>query len=102
MVVEDIRIRLLPRAWIKKYLVAASFSWNLFEFNIRGINLIKLISSPHQRNSQFLLDIIINVLNTRIDVEIAGNERERMGCIKDLMESNHQLKVRSFYFCLKS
>ena len=102
MVVEAIRIRLLPSAWIKKYLVVASFSWNLFEFNMSGINLIKLISNPHHRNSQFLLDIIINVLRIRIEDEIAWNEREKIGCIKDLMESNHQLKVRSFYFCQKS
>lgn len=36
-----------------------------------GINLIKLISNPHHRNSQFLLDIIINVLRIRIEDEIA-------------------------------
>jgi hypothetical protein len=69
---------------------------------MRGINLIKLISSAHHKNSQFLLDIIIRVLKIRIVVVIVGNIRDMMGCIKDLMELNHQLKVRSFYFYQKS
>jgi len=78
--VEAIRIRLDPKAWIKKYLVAASVSWNLFEEHKIGINLRRLISSPHHRRSQFDLDTIIIVLVIR-EKEVRISKGEYVGDI---------------------
>lgn len=91
MDVVDIKINLLPSAWIKKYFVAASFSWNLFEDIINGINLKRLISRPHHKNNQFLLEIIISELIIKV-VNISMVNGRFISHIKDLMELNHQIK----------
>lgn len=78
---DAIRINLLPRAWIKKYFVAASCSWNLLDIIISGMNDRRLISIPHHINSQFVLDNIISVLIRRVDVISIENARV-LGSIK--------------------
>lgn len=58
----DISISLDPSACAIKYLMVASVSWFVFEFDIRGINLSMLISIDIHRNIQLVLDIAIIVL----------------------------------------
>lgn len=53
----------------------------MLEDIIRGINERRLISIPHHINSQFVLDSIISVLITRVDLISIVNERF-MGSIK--------------------
>lgn len=48
--------------WVKKYFNEASVANKLFELEIRGINLIKLISKPIQHPNQELEEIAIKVL----------------------------------------
>lgn len=40
-----------PRAWVRKYLVDASVSWNMCLCSIRGMKERRLISSPAQTSS---------------------------------------------------
>lgn len=56
-----------PSACTKKYLTAASVSWDFLEYMIIGINLNKLISRAAQRNIQLDLEIAISVLITMIE-----------------------------------
>lgn len=53
-------------AWIKKYFNAASEDNKFLELEIKGINLIKLISNPIQHPNQELEEIVIKVLKKRI------------------------------------
>lgn len=53
--------------WIKKYFNEASFINKLFDLEINGINLIKLISNPIQQPNQELEEIEINVLKNKIN-----------------------------------
>lgn len=53
--------------WVKKYLREASEANKLLELEIRGINLIKLISNPIQAPNQELDEIEIMVLIIRIN-----------------------------------
>lgn len=53
-------------AWIKKYFKAASEDNKFFELEIKGINLIKLISNPIQHPNQELEEMVIKVLKKRI------------------------------------
>lgn len=67
-----ILIRIIKRklieaiAWIKKYFRAASEDNKFFELEIKGINLIRLISNPIQHPNQELAEIVIKVLKKRI------------------------------------
>lgn len=57
-----ISISLDPNAWAIKYLIDASVSWLVFEFDINGINLNMLISMAIHKNSQLVLDSAMIVL----------------------------------------
>lgn len=52
--------------WVKKYFNAASVLSKFFVFEIRGINLNKLISSPIQHPNHELDEIEIKVLKNNI------------------------------------
>jgi len=60
----DINIILEPSAWARKYLIAASVSWNFFEFIRIGINLRRFNSIAAHRNNQLEDITVIIVLNT--------------------------------------
>lgn len=53
--------------WVKKYFKEASDDNKLFEFEIRGINLNKLISNPIQQPNQEFAEIEIIVLKNKIN-----------------------------------
>lgn len=53
--------------WVKKYFKEASEVIKLFELEIRGIKLNKLISKPIQHPNQELDEIEIKVLKKRIN-----------------------------------
>lgn len=53
--------------WIKKYFNEASEASKLLEFEIKGINLNKLISNPIQHPNQELEEIEISVLKIKIN-----------------------------------
>lgn len=55
--------------WIKKYLREASELSILFELEIRGINLKRLISNPIQQPNQELDEIEIKVLKNKIKIK---------------------------------
>lgn len=52
--------------WVKKYFNDASVEIRLFELEIRGINLRRLISNPIQQPNQELDEIVIKVLKINI------------------------------------
>jgi hypothetical protein len=56
-----------PSACDRKYLIAPSHSWFVFECRITGIKLIKFNSKAAQTNSQFELDMAIIVLITMVN-----------------------------------
>jgi tRNA uridine 5-carbamoylmethylation protein Kti12 len=62
----DIKMILDPRACTRKYLVDASVSWNLLVYVMIGMNLKRLISSPHHKNIQLDLDSTMSVLVIRV------------------------------------
>lgn len=65
--IKIIKIKLIEEmAWIKKYFKAASEDSKFFELEIRGINLIRLISNPIQHPNQELAEMVIKVLKKRI------------------------------------
>lgn len=88
--------RLDPRAWINKYLIHASVSWELVDENIIGINDSILTSRANHNIIQFLLDIAIKALEIIIRNIIMVNGDLKF--IKTWLESNHQIWVRSSYF----
>lgn len=55
--------------WIKKYFNEASELNRLFELEIRGINLRRLISNPIQQPNQELEEIEIKVLKNKIKMK---------------------------------
>lgn len=55
--------------WIKKYFKDASELSKLFDLEIRGINLSKLISNPIQHPNQELAEIEIKVLKNKIKIK---------------------------------
>lgn len=55
--------------WVKKYFKAASEANKLFDLEIRGMNLIKLISKPIQHPNQEFDEIEIIVLNIKINIK---------------------------------
>ena len=63
-----------PSACTRKYLTAASVSWDFLEYIKIGINLRRLISRAAHKNSQFDLEIAIKVL-----ISIIEEERIRKG-----------------------
>jgi hypothetical protein len=78
-----------PRAWARKYFIAASVSWLLFELRMIGIKLNRLSSMEIQIHIQFELDIAINVLSTiiseavnNIGVNIIRVKRSRTSIIE--------------------
>lgn len=52
--------------WVKKYFKDASVDSKLFELEIRGINLKRLISNPIQHPNHELEEIEIKVLKNKI------------------------------------
>lgn len=64
----DRSINLDPRAWAKKYLMAASTSWFVWDLMIRGINDIRFNSILTHTKIQLDLDIAIKVLISIVDV----------------------------------
>jgi len=64
----DISISLEPKAWAMKYLIVASVSWFVFEFDMSGINLNILISIDIHKNIQLVLDIAMIVLMINDDM----------------------------------
>jgi len=72
-VILDINIILDPSAWAIKYLIEASVSWFVFDWIIIGINLNMLISMAIHRKIQFVLDIAIIDLVSRVVVVININ-----------------------------
>jgi hypothetical protein len=64
-----IRRTLEPSACAKKYLIAASVSWNFLEFIRIGINLNRFSSMAAHKNSQFDADIAIRVLEIMIVID---------------------------------
>lgn len=88
--------RLDPRAWISRYLIHASVSWDLVDENIIGINESIFTSSANHSIIQFLLDIAMKILETMISNIIIVNGDFMF--IKTWLESNHQIWVRSSYF----
>jgi hypothetical protein len=64
-----IRRILDPNAWARKYLTAASVSWNFFELIRIGINLKRFSSIAAHRKIQFLDDRAISVLVIIIDAD---------------------------------
>jgi hypothetical protein len=63
----DIRRILDPSAWARKYLTAASVSWNFLEFISSGMNLRRLSSIPAHRNIQLEDEMAIKELVIMID-----------------------------------
>lgn len=55
--------------WVKKYFKDASEDIKLLDLEIRGINLIKLISKPIQAPNHELDEIEIKVLDMRINMK---------------------------------
>lgn len=55
--------------WIKKYFKEASELNKLFELEINGINLRRLISNPIQHPNQELDEIEIKVLKNKIKIK---------------------------------
>lgn len=53
--------------WVKKYFKDASVDNRLFKFEIRGINLNKLISNPIQQPNHEFEEIEIKVLKNKIN-----------------------------------
>lgn len=53
--------------WVRKYFNDASVDNKLLEFEIRGINLKRLISKPIQHPNQELEEIEIKVLKNKIN-----------------------------------
>ena len=53
-------------AWVRKYFKEASVIIKLFELEIRGMKLNKLISNPIQQPNQVLEEIEIKVLKNKI------------------------------------
>jgi len=66
VVLEANRI-LDPKAWIKKYLVVASVSWNWFDKVINGIKHSKFSSIAIHINNQFDLKIAREELRIRVE-----------------------------------
>lgn len=55
--------------WVRKYFKDASELSKLLGFDIRGINLNKLISSPIQHPNQEFDEIEIKVLKIKINIK---------------------------------
>lgn len=53
--------------WVRKYFNEASDANKLFELEMRGINLRRLISNPIQQPNHVLDEIEINVLKNKIN-----------------------------------
>lgn len=65
-----IKIKLIEAmAWTRKYFNEASEEIILFELEMRGINLKRLISNPIQHPIQELAEIEIKVLNIRMKIK---------------------------------
>lgn len=88
--------RLDPRAWINRYLMHASVSWELVEENIIGTNDSIFTSKANHSIIQFLLEIAIKALEIIVKIIIMVNGDFMF--IKTWLESNHQIWVRSSYF----
>jgi len=67
IIIKRIKNRKLIEAidWIKKYFNDASEEKRLLEFEIKGINLNKLISKPIQHPNQEFDEIVNNVLKNK-------------------------------------
>lgn len=65
--IDDINIKLDPKACIRKYFTAASVSWKLFVDIINGINLSRFSSREIHKNNQFELERTIIVLKIKDD-----------------------------------
>lgn len=76
-----------PSAWVKKYLIAASFSWFELEKIIIGIKEYKLSSSPIQSIRQLLAESVIKSPNRRVN-EKNIDEGAKKFIIKSRKESN--------------
>jgi hypothetical protein len=64
-----------PNAWARKYLIAASVSWNVWEYNISGINLNKFNSRAAHINIQFEDDrAMIDLISIMVIVRIENGE----------------------------
>lgn len=58
-----------PRAWAKKYFIAASVSWDNDDLKIKGINLSMFNSIATHTISHLDLEIAISVLRSKVDIE---------------------------------
>jgi len=69
-IIKEEMIMMEAKACVRKYLIAILVELNLILLIIRGINIIKLISSANQDTSHLLDEIAIIVLNNRMRVNI--------------------------------